>query len=344
MSNTTVIGLDTEAVTAWIHALGIEFTGPLSFDRIGLGQSNLTFLVQDQLGGKWILRRPPLGHLLDSAHDVAREARILSALGDTDVPTPLMLGLLNDHHVSDVPLLLMEYVEGRVVDRMPIATALTPDQRRAIGISMPRTLAKIHAVDLQGTGLIDLASHKSYARRQLKRWSGQWQLSKTRALPELDDLTRRLDAAVPEQTEITLVHGDFHLRNIITSFESGDVVATLDWELCTLGDPLADVGSLLAYWPEPGETTGGDFPASTLEGFPSRAQISQVYLDETGRDPAALKFWHALGLWKVAIIAEGVMRRAIDEPQNESQNGAPTVEWVDSLIVQARHVADEAGI
>ncbi|MGZ4555414.1 MAG: phosphotransferase family protein [Mycobacteriaceae bacterium] len=339
-----VLGLNPDAVTRWIDSLGIDFSGPLNFERIGLGQSNLTFLVRDQQDRKWVLRRPPLGHLLASAHDVAREARILSALEDTAVPTPRVYGLCEDPEISDVPLLLMEFVDRQVVDRMSAAEALTPQRRREIGVSLPDTLVKIHAVDLEATGLTSLASHKPYAQRQLKRWGAQWEYSKTRELPDLDDLTRRLVAAAPEQRELTLVHGDFHLRNVITSFENGEVIAALDWELCTLGEPLADIGTLLAYWPEPGETTGGDFAASTLEGFPSRAELAGIYLEKTGRDPAALKFWHALGLWKVAVIAEGVMRRAMDEPQNAAESGTPTVERIDIILAMARDVAAEAGI
>ncbi|MEE2033948.1 phosphotransferase family protein, partial [Rhodococcus sp. CC-R104] len=281
-------------MTDWIRSLDhdggpLECAPPLSFQRIGLGQSNLTYLVRDREDRRWVLRRPPLGELLASAHDVAREARILSALGSTEVPTPRVFGLTRDPRITDAPLLLMEFVDGLVVDRMPVAESLTPQRRRDIALSMVRTLAKIHAVDIDAVGLSDLASHKPYAQRQLKRWSGQWEQSKTRELPDLDDLTRRLTAAVPEQREVTLVHGDFHLRNVITSHETGDVVAALDWELSTLGDPLADMGSLLAYWSEKGEETAGDFPASQLDGFPDRAELAQVYLDETGRDPAALQ-------------------------------------------------------
>jgi aminoglycoside phosphotransferase (APT) family kinase protein len=180
--------------------------------------------------------------------------------------------------------------------------------------------------------------------RQLKRWSAQWEKSKTRELPELDDLTRRLAAAVPGQCELTLVHGDFHLRNVIASYETGEVIGALDWELSTLGDPLADMGSLLAYWPEPGEDTGGDFPAATLEGFPDRSELAQSYLDETGRDAEALQFWHVLGLWKVAVIAEGVVRRALDEPQNRAAAATPTLECIDALVHQAREIANGAGI
>ncbi|WP_172831534.1 phosphotransferase family protein [Mycobacterium asiaticum] len=338
------MGLDPDAVARWLSSLGIEFDAPLQFQRIGLGQSNLTYRVQDAAGRAWVLRRPPLGHLLASAHDVLREARIISALWETDVPVPQILGTTTDPNFSEVPLVLMQFVDGLVVDTMGVAEALTPQQRRQIAVDLPRTLVRIHAVDLTAVGLADLASHKPYAQRQLKRWAGQWELSKMRELPELEDLTRRLVAAAPEQREVSLVHGDFHLRNLITSPETGEIVATLDWELSTLGDPLADMGSLLTYWAEPGETVPGDYAPSTLEGFPDRAEMTRLYLDATGRDPAALQYWHAFGLWKLAIIAEGVLRRALENPQNRASAGTPDTSWIDARVQRARQIADAAGI
>jgi aminoglycoside phosphotransferase (APT) family kinase protein len=336
--------VDAHAVSRWLAALGVEFAAPLRFQRIGLGQSNLTYRVTDDANRAWVLRRPPLGHLLASAHDVMREARIIAALADTDVPVPRIFGVTADSEFSDVPLVLMEFVDGLAVDTMDVAEALTPRQRRKIALSLPRTLAAVHALDLANIRLSDLASHKPYAQRQLKRWSGQWELSKTRELPEIDDLTRRLAVAAPEHRETTLVHGDFHLRNLINSTETNEVVAVLDWELSTLGDPLADMGTLLTYWPEPGETTGGEFAPSTLEGFPDRAEMARLYIEATGRDPAALQYWHALGLWKLAIIAEGVLRRAMEEPQNRAAAGTPTVEQITSLLHKAHEIADTAGL
>jgi aminoglycoside phosphotransferase (APT) family kinase protein len=343
MPEPSVVGIDPEAVTRWFDDLAIEFTGPLRFGRIGLGQSNLTHLVRDADDRRWVLRRPPLGELLASAHDVAREARIMAALAPTDVPAPKILGVAQDPEISDVPLVLMEFIDGQAVDTMEIAESLAPQRRRQIGVSLPATLAKIHAVDIDAVGLSDLASHKPYAHRQLKRWAGQWERSKTRELPELDDLTRRLVAAAPEQRELSLVHGDFHLRNVMVSHDSGAVIGVLDWELSTLGDPLADMGTLLTYWPEPGEEFN-DFPASTLDGFPSRAELARIYLEQTGRDPQALSYWHVLGLWKLAIIAEGVMRRVADTRENKAAAGTPVAEWVDALIGAARKIADAEGI
>src|ERR1700758_3775634 len=249
MPEPSVVGIDPEAVTRWFDQLGVGFTGPLRFDRIGLGQSNLTYLVRDANDQRWVLRRPPLGQLLASAHDVAREARIMAALAATDVPAPKILGVTQDPGITDVPLVLMELIDGQAVDTMAIAESLAPQRRRQIGVSLPTALAKIHAVDIDAVALSDLASHTQYAHRQLKRWAGQWERSKTRELPALDDLPGRLAAAAPEQRELSLVHGDFHLRNVIVSRGGGAVTGVLDWELSTLGDPLADMGTLLAYWP-----------------------------------------------------------------------------------------------
>jgi aminoglycoside phosphotransferase (APT) family kinase protein len=238
----------------------------------------------------------------------------------------------------------MEFVEGDVLDRPAVLAPYSAETRHAVGLSLARTLALVHAVDLDRTGLTDLASHKPYAERQLKRWSTQWEKSKTRELPELDELTARLVAAVPEQRELSLVHGDFHLRNVIVSPARGSVESVLDWELCTLGDPLADLGTLLAYWPQPGEAGSGVLSLSSQPGFPTRDELAAAYLAASGRDGSALGFWHALGLWKIAIIAEGVLRRSIDEPRNRAAALTPTSEQVDALAARARAVADEAGI
>ncbi|AVP68142.1 phosphotransferase [Rhodococcus hoagii] len=340
----SVVGLDEDAVASWITGLGVGALAPLSFERIGSGQSNLTFAVRDSGGGHWVLRRPPLGQLLASAHDVGREYRILAALQGTGVPVPKMLGLTDDPAITDVPLVLMSYVDGIVIDDESVAERLDPERRRAIGLSLPKALASIHRVDLESAGLEGLASHKPYAERQLKRWSAQWEQSRTHDLPAIEDLAARLARNVPEQTETTLVHGDFHLSNVITSPEEGRVVAILDWELCTLGDPLADLGGLLAYWPERGDGVRGPFMASTLDGFPTRDELVEVYVHETKRDVSAVGFWHVLALWKLAIIAEGVLRRTLDDPRNRAERGGPTAELIDDVVRRAVATADAVGL
>ncbi|MCX4095408.1 phosphotransferase family protein [Nocardia sp. alder85J] len=333
--------IDQAVFGDWLGTLGLARTAPVQATRVGVGQSNLTFRITDAEGRQWILRRPPLGHLLASAHDVAREARVMAALGPTDVPVPHIHDV---RHEGEVALVLMECVDGLVLDRPPVAEQLTPELRRATGVSLTATLARIHAVDLTATGLDDLASHSPYAARQLKRWPAQWEKSKTRELPVLDRLTERLRAAVPEQRELSLVHGDYNLRNVIVAPDSGQIAAVLDWELCTLGDPLADVGSLLAYWPLPGEPSVPGVDLCLLPGFPTREELIDEYLTITGRDRKALAFWHTLGLWKLAIIAEGVLRRALDNPRNRALSGTPTTELIDELIGLADRVATDAGL
>lgn len=337
-------GLDDGAVTTWITGLGLGAVAPLTFERIGNGKSNLTYLVRDAEGSRWVLRRPPLGTLLASAHDVAREYRILSGLQDTAVPVPETIALTDDPAVTDAPLVLMSYVEGLVVDDLSVAEGLDVDRRRTIGFEMPATLGRIHGVDLERTGLIDLASHKPYAARQLKRWSAQWEQSKTREVPDIERLAAALSASAPEQAELSLVHGDFHLSNVITSTDDGSIVAVVDWELCTLGDPLADVGALLAYWSEAEDDTAGFFLSSTLPGFPKRDDLVAAYAESTGRDVAAVGYWHTLALWKLSIIAEGVLRRAMNDERNRARDGGPDTGLIDGIIGRAMSTAADAGI
>lgn len=337
-------GVDFSAVSEWIGGLGIGAVAPLTFDRVGNGQSNLTYAVTDAGGSRWVLRRPPLGTLLASAHDVAREYRILAALQNTTVPVPKMIAMCEDPAVSDVPLVLMNFVDGVVIDSVAKAEELTESRRGAVGASMTGALAAVHRVDLDSVGLADLASHKPYAARQLKRWTTQWQQSQSREVPAIDELTERLAANIPEQTEVKLVHGDFHLSNVITSASDGSIVAVVDWELCTLGDPLADLGGLLAYWPEAGDAVAGPFMASTLPGFPTRDQLVDKYAADTGRDVGDVGFWQVLALWKLSIIAEGVMRRAEADARNRADAGTPTTTLIDDIVARAVSTADAIGI
>lgn len=342
-SNEAVEGLDIEAVTGWIEGLDAGLEAPMTFARVGLGQSNLTFLVTGAKGGRLVLRRPPLGELLASAHDVAREHRIISALQGTDVPVPVVHGLCEDPAVTDVPVMAVSFVDGAVLDGRSDAEALSGPARHRVGLSLVETLGAIHAVDLEHVGLVDLASHKPYGERQLRRWSRQWELSRTRDLPELDRLTERLTALDPGPGEITLVHGDSHLRNVIIDPQEASVQAILDWELSTLGDPLADLGTLLAYWPQAGDLPTMRFDASTVPGFASRTELLEHYAKATGRDVSAVPFWHGLGLWKLGIIIEGVRRRQHDDPRNLTAAGAIPASAVEELVAYAHSVLDVEG-
>ncbi|MGH2940896.1 MAG: phosphotransferase family protein [Solirubrobacterales bacterium] len=342
MDEGAAIGLDRARTACWLgEAAGLR--GPVSFQRIGRGQSNLTFLATDADRRRVVLRRPPLGELLASAHDIAREHRILRALQPTAVATPDVVGFTDDPAITDVPLLAVEHVEGLVVDDLAIAEALPPEVRERLGGALVSALASIHAVDLNATGLVDLASHKPYAERQIKRWRRQWERSRTRDLPTVADLAGRLEAAMPKQRQLTLVHGDFHLLNTIASPGGDTIRAVLDWELCTLGDPLADLGGLLAYWPQAGDEGTPLFAAPALPGFMSRDKLAEAYAERTGHDIADLPFWHVLGLWKVAIIGEGVRRRALEDPRNAPDVGVPSQDAVDDLVAHAMRVASAAG-
>jgi aminoglycoside phosphotransferase (APT) family kinase protein len=303
-------GIDVVGVEAWFseHAPGAEL--PLSFDRIAGGHSNLTYRVSDAAGRSWALRRPPLGKRLGSAHDMAREHKVVSALGATGVPVAPVVGLCEDESVNGAPFYVVEFVEGPILRGLAEAE-IFPDEgdRRAIGERVADTLVAIHAVDPDAAGLGDLGRKEDYVARQLRRWQGQWEKSKTRELPAIDRVHERLSARIPAQGPATIVHGDYRLDNMILT-PTGKVAAVVDWELCTLGDPLADVGMLMAYWPVRGEESISlGLPANLAPGFPTREELADRYAAGSGRDLSDLDFFLALGYWKLAIILEGVYAR-----------------------------------
>ena len=283
---------------------------PLSFERISGGHSNLTYGVRDAAGTRWALRRPPLGKRLGSAHDMGREQRVVSALADTPVPVAPVTGFCEDESVNGAPFYAMEFVEGPILRGLAEADAFPDeDDRRAIGERVVDTLVEIHAVDPDAVGLGDLGRKEDYVARQLRRWQGQWEKSKTRELAAIDAVHERLAARIPEQGPATIVHGDYRLDNMILT-PGGEVAAVVDWELCTLGDPLADVGLLMVYWPEAGEELVAlGQPATLAPGFPKREELKVRYAERSGRDLSQLDFFVALGYWKLAIILEGVYAR-----------------------------------
>jgi aminoglycoside phosphotransferase (APT) family kinase protein len=255
-----------------------------------------------------------------------------------------VIALCSDPTVTDAPLLLMEHVDGFLIDDPAVAQTLSEDVRGAIGRSLAQTLVAIHAVDLERTGISDLAPNTPYAQRQLKLWSSQWVGSRARELPQIDALALWLQNAIPVQNEVTLVHGDFRLASVITAPDTGEVRAVLDWEYATLGDPLADLGGLLAAWPEAGDRSGTACSASASPGFPTRRQLAEAYAEESGRDLAALGFWHVLGLWKLAIICEGVRRRALDDGRFVAPGAVVDEAVVDALLERALSTASELGL
>jgi aminoglycoside phosphotransferase (APT) family kinase protein len=306
-----VDGIDAAGVGAWFAEHAPAARPPLTYERIAGGHSNLTYRVTDAAGSEWALRRPPLGKTLSSAHDMAREHRVVAALGGTPVPVAPTVGLCEDESVNGAPFYVMDFVRGPVLRGVSEAQASFPDEaeRHAIGMRVADTLAQVHAVDPDAVGLGDLGRKEDYVARQLRRWYGQWEKSKTRELASIDRVHDRLAARIPAQEGASIVHGDYRLDNMILT-DSGEVAAVVDWELCTLGDPLADVGTLMAYWPErDAADIAIGMPANLAPGFPTREELATRYAEASGRDLADLDFYTALGYWKLAIILEGVYAR-----------------------------------
>jgi aminoglycoside phosphotransferase (APT) family kinase protein len=305
-----VPGINVERVTQWLGANVAGAQGPFTFDLIAGGHSNLTYRVEGSDGSAYVLRRPPLGHRLASAHDMGREHRIIAALQRSAVPVAPALGLCTDETVNDSPFYVMGFVDGHVVrDAAGAESALEPPARLRASQSLVDTMAAIHAVDLNACGLADLGKHEGYIARQLKRWYGQWNDQKTRDLPAIDHAHDALSRRIPEQGPATLVHGDYRLDNCIVG-DDGSVRAVLDWEICALGDPLADLGMLQVYWTGPGdEASAWSGSATTASGFLDRQDLVERYATASGRDVSQLPFYVSFAYWKLACILQGVYYR-----------------------------------
>jgi aminoglycoside phosphotransferase (APT) family kinase protein len=306
-------GIDARNVSAWFEANIPGAEHPFDFQLIAGGRSNLTYRVTDSGGRAYVLRRPPTSHVLPTAHDMGREHRIIAALGPAGLPVAPALGFCPDPTVTGGPFYVMGFVEGHVLrDADKVAGVLDAAGRRHSGESLVDVLADIHATDVDAVGLGDLARREGYIARQLKRWYGQYLQSKEMGGPEVpavDKVHAILSQAIPEQGPAAIVHGDYRLDNTIMG-DDGSVRAVLDWEICTLGDPLADVGLLMVYWSEPGEETPALLTApTTLPGFLSRSEMRDRYAARSGRDLSDLDFYVAFGYWKLACILEGVFAR-----------------------------------
>lgn len=328
-------GISADAVSEWIAVCVPGVRAPLSFTAVGNGRSNLTYLAEDSDGGAVVVRRPPLGHALESAHDVAREFRVLSALHPLGQPVPKPLALCEDSAVTGAPFCVMERVEGALVDSAKAAEAVDRGARVRAGRAIPETLAALHEVDLERARLADMARAEDHAGRQLRRWSRQWEASRTRELPLVDELGARLREAVPPQPETTIVHGDFTPNNLLMASD-GEVAAILDWELWTLGDPIADLAWLRIWWPPNAERAplGGD-PPSAVDGAPPAAEVMATYAERSGRELDRLAFWTALSYWKLAIILEGVFRRWREDPANGGESAGDIRPRADAMVALA---------
>ena len=306
-------GIDVPRVTEWLVANIDGVKPPLDFELIAGGRSNLTFRVTDAAGRDLVLRRPPISHVLPTAHDMGREFRIISALQDTPVPVAPSLGFCEDESVNQRPFYVMGYVEGHILrDAATAEKVLDEKGRRRAGESIAEVMAAIHAVDVDQVGLGELGRREGYIERQLKRWYSQFQQSAdllNRKVPLVDEVHDFLAARIPEQGPAAIVHGDYRLDNTMLG-DDGNVKAVLDWEICTLGDPLADVGLLMVYWAEKGDNNPALGIAPTaVDGFPNRAELREIYAAASGRDVSHLDFYVAFGYWKLACILEGVYSR-----------------------------------
>lgn len=319
-------GLDVERIGSWLEQhCGLQ--PPVNVEVIAGGRSNLTSVVTDAAGRRVVVRRPPLSGVLASAHDVVREGRIMAALCASAVPVPEVLGVEDDAAFTGAPFVVTAHVDGVVVRDRTVASQLSVPQRAALGRTVVDALAAIHEVDVDAVGLGDLARRDGYFARQVARWSAQLDAGSDRPLPALAELGRALAAAVPEQDGLALVHGDFRLDNLIVDLApagaapaGAQVRAVLDWELATLGDPLADVGTLLAYWGvpardgRPASVLIPDLPTA-LEGFSGPGELVALYAAARGLDAAELaerlRPYLAFAWFRIACILEGVRVRTV---------------------------------
>ena len=334
--------------------------GPVELADIQLiagGRSNLTYRLTlsgppgtegAEASRLLVLRRPPLGHVLPTAHDMSREYRVLAALAGTQVPVAPLVAACTDDEVIGAPFYVMEHVPGVVLRTRADTKALTEPQAADLSHCLADMLAAIHGVDVAAVGLGDLGRGAGYLRRQLDRWQRQWQLSATREMPGYDELVERLTAALPAEGEVALVHGDFRLDNVlVTLAPQPRITAVVDWEMATLGDPLADLGLTLMYWTEAnegGSLTPGGAPTGTRDataspGFWTRAQFAAEYARLTARDISGIGYYVAFGYFKLAVVLEGIHARYLQH-QTVGEGFEQEGQAVPTLVARAHDVLD----
>jgi aminoglycoside phosphotransferase (APT) family kinase protein len=286
--------------------------GPIEIEALGTGHSNETFRIA-RGGQSYVMRRPPRPPYPPTAHDVVREHAVLSGLADLRIRAPRPLVVCEDPEVIGAPFYVMELVEGSVVrDRFPSALDTPAERRRAVE-GFIDALVEIHAADWRGTPLEGVGRPSGYVERQLRRWSGQWEHNRTRSIPDVERMGSWLTEHLPVDAETTIVHGDYKLDNAIFDAEPpARLAAIVDWEMATLGAPLADVGLLSATYVEAGDEPDdvlGFSPATRLPGCPTRAELAERYARRSGRDVDQLDWYEALAMWKIAILLEGSYKR-----------------------------------
>jgi len=307
----TLAGLDLEALSAYLADRRPDLVpAPLTATLIAGGRSNLPYAVRSG-SVRYVLRRPPLGHVLATAHDMGREFRVIAALASTPGPVPEPLLSCADEAVLGAPFYLMSYVDGVVYRDRPQTDALTSAERERLAYSMMDTLADLHTVDPAAVGLADFGRPEGYLARQVRRFGQQLDRSRSRPLPEVDELRDRLAASVPVSGPARVVHGDYRLDNLIIDPVTMRVAAVLDWEMATLGDPLADLGLLLTYWDVVGTRAGNPVAdgVGAAAGFPPGSALVAHYAARTGATVPDLRWHTAFGCYKLAVICEGIHYR-----------------------------------
>jgi aminoglycoside phosphotransferase (APT) family kinase protein len=318
MLNREDLGADAAVVGPCLAAaLQDEAWRTPTVQLIAGGKSNLTYRVWSAAGAQVILRRPPLGNILPTAHDMRREYRVMAALGESAVPVPRMLHLCLDPEPLGQPFYVMESIGGHVCrESLPAGYAEKTSERWDIGAGLVDVLADLHEVDPDAVGLSDLGRPDGYISRQVARWRKQWDATRIAGLTDLDRLAADLSASLPTTQRSTIVHGDYRLDNtMLHPTTPGRVAAVLDWEMCTLGDPLADLGILLVYWSQANDKDDrrsvGVIPAVTrLPGFPSRDEVAELYARRSGLDLAGLPWYVSFAFFKLAVVCAGIVARA----------------------------------
>ena len=307
------MGINETNVSSWMVA-HVDARAPLTFELIAGGRSNLTYRVVDANQRSFALRRPPTSHVLPTAHDMVREFTIISALFPLGIPVAEPRGLCRDESVNDRPFYVMEFVDGAILrNRSDAESTFDLATRSLIGDNLAATLAQLHDVDVDAAGLGALARHDGYIERQLRRWRTQYEQMRVEGVDHggiVEAVGDQLAASIPPQQRVSVVHGDYRLDNTVLD-ASGHVRAILDWEICTLGDPLADLGVLLCYWAEPNDATAAllGVAPTTANGFATRDQVLHSYSRHSDLDVSDVAYYQAFGYWKLACILQGVFAR-----------------------------------
>jgi aminoglycoside phosphotransferase (APT) family kinase protein len=340
---TDIRGIDRERVDAWLTEHVAGATAPFRYDLIAAGGSNLTFRVTDAEGRCWALRRPPVGHALPTAHDMGREWRIMAALASTPVPVPECVAYCDDNEVNGAPFYVMGFVEGRILRDRASAVDLTVEQAETATDSLIEVQIAFHTVDLDAIGLGTLAKRDDYVGRQLTRWRTQVERAGVREVPLIGELHDRLVAAKPPETAPPgLAHGDYRFDNTVLG-DDDRIAAVLDWELCTIGNPVADFAWSLQYWADPGDAMSFLADPPTLEPvFVRRDEVARRYGERSGLDLSALPYYTVFSWWKQACIVEGVYaRRLAGATGGATHSGDPSdiARRVDTMLDHAAQLA-----